>query len=148
MLDQPLTGWRTRDKLFGERLAWYPAGTFGKSDTAIELGFVGDTPYAFAAGLWTERAGQTRLGRTQPGDRHFDEPTRLAQETTCRFGRTRTATASATGGSCVISAAPYRGAAGDDLDGDLWSNLAEFLDNTDPRDPYSEPNPPLSTFKR
>jgi hypothetical protein len=35
--------------------------------------------------------------------------------------------------------------ASDDLDGDLWSNQAEFLDNTDPRNPASQPIPPIIT---
>jgi len=32
-----------------------------------------------------------------------------------------------------------------DLDGDFWTNFAEFLDNTDPRDPANQPTPPVIT---
>jgi hypothetical protein len=35
---------------------------------------------------------------------------------------------------------------GDDLDGDGWLNLGEFMDNTDPRNPDSQPTPPEITI--
>ncbi len=34
---------------------------------------------------------------------------------------------------------------GDDSDGDLWNNLGESLDNTNPKDPASVPTPPVIT---
>ena len=37
-------------------------------------------------------------------------------------------------------------AASDDLDGDNWTNLAEFLDNSNPLDPASVPEPPQITL--
>lgn len=37
--------------------------------------------------------------------------------------------------------------AGDDLDGDTWTNLGEALDNTDPRDIASVPTPPSITVR-
>ncbi len=131
-------------QLFGERLAWYPAGTFGKSDTAIELGFVGDTPYAFCG--WTvdgARWPDATSAGPNPATDILMNRTRLAQGDYLPFWQDSDGNGLSDWWELRYFGSTVSGAAaGDDLDGDLWTNLAEFLDNTDPRDPSSEPTPP------
>ena len=130
---------------FGQTVTWYPDGASAATESALELGFVGSTPYAFC-GWYVDDARWPNATVTSPNPATgiIISAPRTArgdylpfwQDTdgnglsdwweTRYFGTATNANASAT----------------DDLDGDFWTNLAEFLDNTDPNDAASVPTPP------
>ena len=136
-------------QMFGQTVTWHLQGTAATTETALDLLLIGATPYAFCGWRvdgerWpdaTSAAPNPAAGiamnapRTAQGDylpfwldtdgngisdwweiRHFGTPTQTQ---------------------------PLDPAA--DPDGDGWTNLAEFYDNTDPLDPASVPTPPRIT---
>jgi len=132
-------------QLFGQTVTWYPQGAFAATETALEVGFVGSTPYAFCGwsvdgSRWPDATSSapnpaTGIPMTAP---------RLAQGDYLPFWQD-------TDGNGLSdwwelryfgSATNANLSAEGDLDGDFWTNLAEFLDNTDPKDPASVPTPP------
>ena len=133
-------------ELFDQTVAWFNEEDAAATVTALEHGFVGSTPYAFCGwtldgARWPAPTGTSPNPATGiPMDRpHLAQGDYLPywQDTDGNglsdwweqryFGTS----------SSVPAIAPT-----DDLDGDFWTNLAEFLDNTDPNDPASAPVPP------
>ena len=133
--------------IFGETVRWVPEGASAETETALELGFVGNVPYAFCG--W-------RVDGTRWPDADSTSPNpatgiamyapRLAEGDYLPFWLDSDDNVlsdwwelryfgSATGGRDNQ----------DDPDNDGWTNLGEFLDNTDPRDAASQPTPPAIT---
>jgi len=130
--------------VFSQDVCWFTANSLAFTETAIELGFVSSTPYALA-------------GWSVDGVRWPDATSTSANPATgILMTRPRTAMADylpfwldtdGNGlsdwwerryfGSATSGVSPYA-----DLDGDGWTNLGEFLDNSDPRNAASTPVPP------
>ena len=127
---------------------WYAADSYASTVTAPDLEFVNTDPYAFCG--WsvdgvrmpdaTSTAANPATGILMTAPRlaqaeylpfwHDANFNRLSDWWELRyFGNTNS----------DVSAS-------DDLDHDGWPNLFEFLDNTDPRNPASQPTPPVLTF--
>ncbi len=132
-------------QLFGESVSWHPQNLPASTETALELGFVGSTPYAFCGwyidgARWpdaTSPAPNPATGIPMPSPR-------LAQGDYLPFWQD-------TDGNTLSDwwETRYFGSstndsvqASDDPDNDNWTNLAEFLDNTDPKNADSVPTPP------
>ena len=134
--------------LLGEVAIWHAADSYASTETAPDLGLVGTNLYAFCGwyvdGLrWpdaisTSKNPATGILMSRPRQARGDylpfwrdtNGNLLSDWWELRYWGTTNASVSA----------------GDDLDGDGWINLREFLDNTDPRDPASEPTPPVINF--
>ena len=131
-----------------ETVAWKPAFAAAATEAAPDVLFVDDQPYAFCdwsvdGARWPDAASASpnpatgipmNAPRLAVGDYlpfWQDTDGDLLSDWWERryFGSPTDDTASAAG----------------DLDHDTWSDLAEFLDNTDPRDPASTPVPPAIT---
>lgn len=134
-------------QLFGEHAVWYPAGALAETDTALELGFVGSTPYAFCG--WTvdgSRWPDAWSAAPNPATGIAMDRPHLAQGDYLPFWQDTDGNGLSDWwelryfGSASSGVAP-----GDDPDGDTWTNLGEFLDNTDPNDGDSQPTPPSIT---
>ncbi len=135
-------------ELFGEQIAWHPAGAYASTEAALELGFVDTVPYAFCGwsvdGVrWPDASSAspnpaTGILMTQP---------RLAQGDYLPFWQDSDGNLLSDWWELRYWGTAAAGAtAGDDLDGDGWTNLGEFLDNSDPRNPASQPTPPVIDF--
>ncbi len=131
-------------EIFGTSVTWHDENTEAHTETALELGFMGETPYAFCG--WSvdgERWPAETGASPNPAVGILMYQPRLAQGDYLPFWQD-----SDSNGLSDWWELRYYGqasggvAAGDDPDGDLWSNAAEFLDNTDPNDPASVPVPP------
>ncbi len=132
-------------ELFGETVTWHRAGSLAETVTALELGFVDGTPYGFC-------------GWSVDGARWPDAwSASLNPATGIPMDRSRSALGDYlpfwqdTDGNTLSDwwELRYFGSADngwlwpdDDLDGDGWTNLGEFLDNADPLNPDSVPTPP------
>lgn len=136
-------------RVLDETVSWYRADSNATTETAQELEVVGDTLYAFCGWSvdgerWPDAASTSpnpaadipmHAPRLAQGDYlpyHLDtDNDGLNDWWELRyFGLTTNNTH----------------AASDDSDNDTWTNLEEFLDNTDPNDPQSVPVPPEITF--
>ncbi|HRR34078.1 MAG TPA: S8 family serine peptidase [Kiritimatiellia bacterium] len=136
-------------QLFDETVTWHRAGSAATTPTALELGFVGNTPYAFC-GWSVDGARWPDAGSTSPNPAAgipMHAP-RLAQGDYLPYWQDTDGDGlsdwwelryfgQATNSTQTVS---------DDPDNDNWTNLAEFLDNTDPNDPLSVPVPPEIAF--
>jgi len=134
-------------QVFGTTVSWFLSGTNASTETAVELGFVGSTPYAFC-GWYVDGArwpDTTSAARNPAAGIPMTRP-RLAEGRYLPYWQDSDANDLSDWweiryfGSATSGISPY-----DDPDGDLWTNLAEFLDNTDPNDPESQPTPPEIT---
>ncbi|MDD4442341.1 MAG: S8 family serine peptidase [Kiritimatiellae bacterium] len=136
-------------QIFGETVTWHLAGSNATTETALELGFVGDTPYAFC-GWSVDGARWPDAASTSPNPATgipMHAP-RVAQGDYLPYWLD-------TDGDGLSDwwelryfglATNSTHAASDDPDNDTWTNLEEFLDNTDPNDPLSLPVPPQIAF--
>lgn len=137
-------------QIFGQTQTWYSIGTSVSTETADELGFVGSTPYAFCGwyvdgSRWPDAASVS----LNPATGILMTGPRTAQGDYLPFWQD-------TDGNFLSdwweiryfgSATNAALSASDDLDGDGWTNLAEFFDNTDPNDAGSVPTPPAVDVK-
>ena len=130
--------------VFEENVEWHAAGSLASTETALDLGFVNGEPYALE-GWSVDGARWPDASSTSPNPATgilMNGP-RLAQADYLPFWLD-------TDGNGLSDwwEARYFGNATsgvyelDDLDGDGWTNLGEFLDNTDPRNAASVPTPP------
>jgi len=138
-------------QLFDQTVSWYDENVSATSVSAMEIGFVGSTPYAFCGwsldGVrWPASTGTSPNPATGiPMDRPH-----LIQGEYLPYWRD-----SDSNGLSDWWEKRYFGSitntpalsATDDPDGDLWTNFAEFLDNSDPNDPESVPVPPEITVE-
>jgi len=132
-------------QLFGQTESWYAQNASATTETALDVGFVGSTPYAFCGwsvdgSRWPDAVSTspnpaTGIPMTGP---------RLAQGDYLPFWQDSDGNGLSDWWELRYFGNANSGAsATNDPDGDLWSNFAEFLDNTDPRDPASQPTPPV-----
>jgi hypothetical protein len=133
-------------QLFSETVTWHRQGALASTETAPEFGFItGSTLYAFCG--WSvdgSRWPDATSSAPNPATGIVMNAPRLVQGDYLPFWRD-------TDGDGMSdwwerrhfgSATDALHAAGDDPDNDTWTNLSEFLDNTDPNDPASVPAPP------
>jgi subtilisin family serine protease len=132
------------DSVFEETVAWWDAKSLASTETAINLGFVNGTPYALAG--WSVDGS-----RWPDADSTSPNPAtgipmmgpRLAVADYLPFWQDSDANGLSDWWESRYFGSVTSGASTtDDLDGDGWTNLGEFLDNADPRDPASYPVPP------
>jgi subtilisin family serine protease len=135
-------------ELFDERVVWHAAGALAATETALELGFVGSTPYAFCG--WSvdgARWPDATSAAPNPATGILMDRPRLAQGDYLPFWLDSDFNLLGDWwelryfGAAVANTRPE-----DDLDGDGWTNLGEYLDNSDPLDPASLPAPPVIVF--
>ena len=133
------------DSVVSNSVEWHEAGSLASTETALDLGFVNNAPYALA-GWFVDGARWPDASSASPNP-----------ATGILMSRPRLARADYlplwldTDGNGLSDwwEARYLGgtnsgvAASADLDGDGWTNLGEFLDNTDPRNAASHPTPPV-----
>ncbi len=131
--------------VLGETVAWHTADTYASTETAADIGLVGTNLYAFC-GWYVDGVRWPDASSTSPNPATgilMARP-RLARGDYLPFWRD-------SNGNLLSDwwELRYWGttnatvSANDDSDGDGWTNLREFLDNTDPRDPASKPTPPV-----
>lgn len=135
--------------VFGETVRWYPEGAPAETETALELGFVGNVPYAFCGwrvdgARWPDAVSAS----PNPATGIVMNAPRLAEGDYLPFWLD----SDGNDLSDWWELRYFGSAAGgrnnqDDPDGDGWTNLGEFLDNTDPRDAASQPTPPAITVQ-
>ncbi len=133
--------------VFETRVTWHAAGALAATETAMPLGFISGEPYGFC-GWSLDGSRQPDATSTSPNPVTGIPMThaRTAQADYLPFW----ADSDGNGLSDwwelrYLGSATAGLAAEDDPDGDGWTNLAEFLDNTDPRDPAQTPTPPAVT---
>jgi subtilisin family serine protease len=135
------------DTFFAPEITWHTQNAFAALEPALELGWIGSTPYAFC--------GWSLDGLRQP------DATSTASNplTGILMNHPRSAQAEylpinqdSNGNSLsdwfelrYFGSISESNIYGDDLDGDFWTNLGESLDNTDPRDAASIPLVPVIT---
>ena len=131
---------------FGQTVTWHALGTPAATETAAELVAAGSTPYAFCG--WRvdgARWPDTASAAPNPATGIVMNAARIAQGDYLPFWLD-------TDGDGMSDwwESRYFGSttnalhtADDDPDGDGWTNLAEFYDNTNPLDPASVPEPPV-----
>jgi subtilisin family serine protease len=135
--------------IFGTSVSWHDADSAAQTETALELGFLDSVPYAFCGwsvdgARWPSPTGAAPNPAT---DIIMNHP-RLAQGDYLPFWQDSDNNGLSDWWELRYFAQASGGvAADDDLDGDSWSNMAEFLDNTDPLDPDSVPVPPQITVQ-
>jgi len=135
------------NSLFDQKVDWFEAGTRASTETALDLGFVNGSPYALAGWYvdgtrWPDATSTspnpaTGILMTLPRSARADylpfwldtDGNGMSDWWELRYLGNTTSGLSST----------------DDLDGDGWTNLGEFLDNTDPRNAASHPVPPTIT---
>jgi hypothetical protein len=130
---------------FGQTVSWHPQGTAASTETALELGFVGSAPYAFCG--WSvdgTRWPDAVSTAPNPATGIVMSAPRTAQGDYLPFWRDTDGDGMSDWWELRYfgSTTNAHHAADGDPDGDTWTNLAEFLDNTDPNDPSSVPAPP------
>jgi subtilisin family serine protease len=132
------------DTFFEPDITWHAPNAVATLEPALDIGWVGSAPYAFC-------------GWSLDGVRQPDATSTASNPLTgIRMNKPHSAQAEFlpfwqdSNGNNLNDwfELRYFGSisdnilAADDLDGDHWSNLAESLDNTDPRDPNSVPTLP------
>ncbi len=133
--------------LFGESVTWHPEGSPASSETALDFGFFGSDPYAFC-GWSVDGARWPDASSTSPNPATGIPMTRphLAQGDYLPFWQDTDGNGLSDWWELRYFGGASTGVfADDDPDGDFWTNYGEFLDNTDPRDPASQPTPPQIT---
>jgi subtilisin family serine protease len=132
---------------FEPDITWHTPNTITATEPALEIGWIGTTPYAFCG--WSldgiRRPDATSTASNPLTDIVMNKP-HSAQADYLPFWED-------SNGNNLSDwfELRYFGSisnnilATDDLDGDLWTNLAESLDNTDPRNPTSVPTVPIIT---
>lgn len=130
---------------FNPEIAWHASNAVVDMEPALELGWVGSNPYAFCGwALDGVRQPDATSTASNPLTGILMNKPHSAQAEYLPFWQD-------SNGNTLndwfelryfgsISGSNFYG---DDLDGDLWTNLAESLDNTDPRDVSSVPTVPL-----
>lgn len=138
--------YRTADSglVFGENVSWHAEGSLASSETAPDLVLVNSAPYAFAGWLIDGLRWPDDFSSAQnPATGILMSKPRLAQADYLPFWLDTDGNAlSDWWESRYFGGANYGIEAGADYDGDGWTNLGEFLDNTDPLNSDSYPTPP------
>ncbi|MEI7899251.1 MAG: S8 family serine peptidase [bacterium] len=136
--------------LLSEQIVWHAANSYASTVTAPELVFVGtnSTPYVLCGwdvdGVRWPDISSTSLN---PASGILMSKPRLAQGSYLPFWQDTNLNLLGDGWELRYWGTTDNGAvASADLDGDGWSNLSEYLDNTDPRNPASHPTPPVITW--
>lgn len=132
-----------------DTVSWFPRGGTGATETAWTIAWAGTEPYAFAQ--WKidgARWPDTTSTCPNPATNIVMTGPRTAVAVYLPFWDDANT-------NNLLDWFEYRYFGGlqsdlvatNDLDGDLWTNLGENLDNTDPRDASSQPTPPeISNF--
>jgi len=134
-------------QLFGESVAWHPEGSLASTETALDFGFVGSDPYAFC-GWYVDGARwpDAFSASSNPATGILMNRPHLAQGDYLPFWQDTDGNYLSDWWELRYFGSTNTGvSADDDLDGDFWTNYGEFLDNTDPLDPTSQPTPPEIT---
>ena len=136
-------------RILSETVSWHHADSNATTETAQELEVVGDTTYVFCG--WSVDGDRWPDATTTSPNPAVGIPMhapRLAQGNYLPY-----LLDTDNDGLNDWWELRYFGlatntthAASDDSDDDTWTNLEEFLDNTDPNDPQSVPVPPEITF--
>ena len=137
------------DTVFEETTVWHAAGSLASTETALDFGFSNGEPYALLGWFVDgQRWPDASSASPNPATGILMNGPRLARADYLPFWLD-----SDGNGLSDWWEARYFGSVSsglsalDDLDGDGWTNLGEFLDNTDPRNAASRPTPPTITVE-
>jgi subtilisin family serine protease len=136
-------------RVLSETVSWHRADSLATTETAPELEIVGDITYAFCG--WSvdgDRWPDATSTSPNPATGIPMHAPRLAQGNYLPYQLDTDNDGLNDWWELRYfgSATNSTHAASDDPDNDNWTNLKEFLDNTDPNDPQSVPVPPEITF--
>jgi hypothetical protein len=132
------------DWIFDQAVTWFAAGSSATSKTASTLVAINNVPYALAswyvdASRWPDASSTSAnpasgIAMTRP---------HVARANYRPFWQDTDGNGLSDWWEMLYFGSLNSGvSASADLDGDGWTNLAEFLDNSDPRNPSSTPVPP------
>lgn len=134
-------------QLFEPVVTWYTNHALATTEYALELGFVGSTPYAFC-GWYVDNArwpDETSVAQNPARDILMDHP-RTVRGDYLPFWQDSDGNGLSDWWELRYFNDPDASRDSDsDLDADGWINLYEFLDNTNPQDPTSFPQLPQIT---
>ncbi len=132
-------------QIIGQKVTWCAEGSAVTTDTALEIGFNGPTQYAFCG--WSVdgvRWPDATSTSANPATGILMNAPHLAQGDYLPYNQDSDGNGLSDWWELrYFGSVTNANASSADPDGDHWTNLAEFLDNSDPNNPASIPTPPV-----